>query len=220
VNNFNLTALLLLTAGCGMLRAQTTTNAATQPDRAPTVITSKHGFYSDAARQVIYSGNVRVDDPQMQLTCEELTANLPQSGGHINHLVALTNVVMDSVDEKGQTNHATSDKAVYDYKVVNGVTNETITLTGNAMVKNGPNWMTGEPITFDRVNHTMHAENQKMILYQNITTALVNTNAPAAKTNLPTGTQDLPVTKTNFPPGTIQNIDKMTLPQNGSTITQ
>ena len=27
--------------------------------------------------------------------------------------------------------HATGDKAVYDYSVQNGVTNETVTLTGN-----------------------------------------------------------------------------------------
>ncbi len=163
-----------------------------------------------AARHAVYRGNVRVDDPQMKLTCEEMTADLPQTGGHIDHLVALTNVVMDFVDDKGQTNHATSDKAVYDYNVVNGVTNETVTLTGNAKVENAQGWMTGEPIIWDRVNNSVHAENQKMILRQNITTTLVNTNSPAAKTNLPAGTLDLPVTKTNLPPGTIQNIDRMT----------
>jgi lipopolysaccharide export system protein LptA len=158
-----------------------------------------------------------VDDPQMQLTCEELTADLPQTGGHINHLVALTNVVMDSVDDKGQTNHATSDKAIYDYNVVNGVTNETVTLTGNAKVESAQGWMTGEPIVWNRANNSIHAENQKMILRQTITTDLVNTNAPAAKMNFSPRTTDLPLSKTNFPTGTIQNIDKMTLPQSGGT---
>ncbi len=202
---------LLVLAGGG-LRAQTNVIAAPKP-RAPTLITSEHADFDLAGRHAVYRGNVHVDDPQMKLTCEELTADLPQSGGHIDHLVALTNVVMDSVDDKGQTNHATSDKAVYDYKVVNGVTNETVTLTGHAKVESAQGWLTGEPIIWDRVNNSIHAENQRMILRQSITTTLVNTNAPATKTNLPAGPADLPLTKTNFPPGTIQNIDRMNLPQ-------
>ena len=117
----------------------------------------------------------------MKLTCEQLTADLPPVGRpHQTHLVALTNVVMDSVDEKGQTNHATSDKAVYDYKVQNGVTNETMTLTGNAKVKTRKSWLTGEPIICDRVNRShSRATNQHMIFTDKaLTTALVNTNAP------------------------------------------
>jgi lipopolysaccharide transport protein LptA len=183
-----LIAWLALTGG-GWLQAQTNLKT------APTVITSAHGFYSNGSRQVIYTGSVQVDDPRMKLTCEQLIADLPPAGGHIDHLVALTNVVMDSVDEKGQTNHATSDMAVYDYKMVDGVTNETVTLTGNARVRSGQDWMTGEPIVWDRVNNSMRVENPKMILYQNSTNSLMNPNASPAKTN--------------FPPGTIQNIDKM-----------
>ncbi len=201
-----------MAAGGGWLHAQTNAAAAPKPPRAPTLINSDRADFDLAGRRAVYRGNVRVDDPQMKLTCELLTADLPQSGGHIDHLVALTNVVMDSVDEKGQTNHATSDKAIYDYKVENGVTNETVTLTGNAKVENAQGWLTGEPIVWNRANNSIHAENQKMLLRQNITTTLVNTNAPAAKTNFPPGTMDLPVSKTNFPPGTIQNIDRMTLP--------
>ncbi|HEY1490604.1 MAG TPA: LptA/OstA family protein, partial [Verrucomicrobiae bacterium] len=194
----------------GWLHAQADVTDAPKPTRAPTVITSERADFDLAKKHAVYRGNVHVDDPQMKLTCEELTADLPESGGHINHLVAVTNVVMDSVDDKGQTNHATSDKAIYDYSVVKGVTNETVTLTGNAKVKSADGSMTGEPITWDRVKNTMHAENEKMIIYQNATSAMVNTNAPAAKTNLRSGTIDLPTTKTNFPPGTIQNIERIT----------
>jgi lipopolysaccharide transport protein LptA len=215
VKQICLIALLALIGGGG-LHAQTNVTAAPKPPRAPTRIDSERADFDLTAHHAVYRGNVRVDDPQMKMTCEELTADLPQTGGHINHLVALTNVVMDSVDDKGQTNHATSDKAVYDYNVVNGVTNETVTLTGNAKVESGDGWMTGEPIIWDRANNSIHAENQKMILRQNITTSLVNTNAPMAKTNLPAGALVLPVTKTNFPPGTIQNIDRI----NNSTQTQ
>lgn len=203
---------MLVLAG-GWLHAQTNATAAPKPPLAPTVITSKCADFDLAERHAVYHDNVRVDDPQMKLTCELLTADLPPSGGQINHLVALTNVVMDSVDEKGQTKHATSDKAVYDYNVVNGVTNESVTLTGNAKVKDGPNWITGEPIIFYLVNHaihTMHAENEKMLIYQDATSTLVNTNAPAARTNSPAEIKNVPVTKTNFPPGTVQNIDRIT----------
>jgi lipopolysaccharide transport protein LptA len=212
VKIFYFVALLLAVEG-GSLHAQTNTNALPQPARERTTIASHRVFYSNAIRQVIYSGDVRVDDPQMKMTCEQLTADFPQSGGHIDHLVALTNVVMDSVDDKGQTNHATSDMAVYDYNVQDGVTNETITLSGNARAETIQVILYGEPIIYNRATGSLTATNQHMIFKQNLNSALVSTNAPGLKTNSPPGDADLPISKTNFPPGTIQNIDKMTLPQ-------
>lgn len=209
---------LLIVAADGMLRAQTNAVTAQASPRAPTIINSERADFDIAARKVFYYGNVRVDDPQMKLTCAQMVADLPPEGGHISRIVAETNVVIDSVDEKGQTNHATSDKAVYIYNVQNGVTNETVTLTGHAKVENAQGWLTGEPIIWDRANNMMHAENQKMLFRQNISDVMTKTNAPAAKTNLPAKMTGLPVTKTNLPPGTIQNIDKMTV--HGNTTTQ
>jgi lipopolysaccharide export system protein LptA len=81
--------------------------------------------------------------------------------------------------------------------VQNGLTNETVTLTGNAKVENAQGWLTGEPIVWDRANNSLHAENQKMIFRQNIGDVMANTNAPAVKTNFPPRTADLPMTKTN-----------------------
>ncbi|MEJ0090320.1 MAG: LptA/OstA family protein [Limisphaerales bacterium] len=197
----------LLVAGIGMMQAQTNTNTAPESARGLTNIKSEHGFFSNIDRQVIYTGNVRVDDPQMKLTCEQLIVDLAPSGGHVEKMTALTNVVMDSVDEKGETKHATSDKAVYIYDVVNGVTNETVTLTGNAKVKSGNNWMTGEPIIWNRANGSMTVENPVMLLHPIINNGLVPTNPPAVQHT------NLSVNKTNFPPGTIQNIDKITNPK-------
>jgi lipopolysaccharide transport protein LptA len=177
-------ALLVALSG-GMLRAQTNVTDAPKPARAPTRIDSDRADFDLTARKAFYYGNVRVDDPQMKLTCAQMTADLPQTGGHINRIVAETNVVIDSVDEKGQTNHATSDKAVYFYNVQNGVTNETVTLTGNAKVEYAQGWLTGEPIIWDRANNKMHAENQRMIIRQNISEVMANTNSPSAKTNRP-----------------------------------
>jgi len=176
---------LLATLGGGISRAQTNVSVAPKPARGPTLITSQRADFSNVARQMTYTGNVRVDDPQMTLTCAQLVADLPPAGGHIQHIVALTNVVIDSVDDKGQTNHATSDKAIYDYNVQNGVTNETVTLTGNAKVENAQSWITGEPIVWDRANNSMHTENQKMLFRQNISDVMTNTNSAAGKTNKP-----------------------------------
>jgi lipopolysaccharide transport protein LptA len=198
---------LFLAAG-EISRAQTNTVAA-PPPRAPTIINSDRADFDLTARKAFYYGNVRVDDPQMKLTCAKMVADLPQTGGHINRIVAETNVVIDSVDEKGQTNHATSDKAVYFYNVLNGVTNETVTLTGNAKVENAQGWLTGEPIIWDRANNMMHAENQKMLFRQNIGDVMTNATSSATNTNSPPRKTKPPMTKTNFPPGTVQNIDKM-----------
>ena len=88
--------------------ALVTTNAPPKPPpppRAPTHIDSDSADFDLNGHKAIYEGHVRVDDPQMKLTCALLTADLPQSGGRINHIVAETNVVIDATDEKGATNH-------------------------------------------------------------------------------------------------------------------
>jgi len=169
------------------LRAQTDTNAAPKTMRGPTRIYSDNADFDMAGHKGVYHGHVRVEDPQMKLTCAQLTADLPPSGGRPNHIVAETNVVIDFTDEKGQTSHATSDKAIYFYEVRKGATNETVTLTGNAKVENAQGWLTGEPIIWNRAKDSITATNQQMIYRQN-----------------PNGVK----TNTTFPPGTIQNIDK------------
>jgi lipopolysaccharide export system protein LptA len=63
--------------------------------------------------------------------------------------------VINFLDEKtGQKVHATGQKAVYDYRVVNAVTNEVLELTGNPAVesagKGRSGWMTADTITVDR----------------------------------------------------------------------
>jgi lipopolysaccharide export system protein LptA len=206
-------SLIVIAAWCGwMVHAQTnvtaqsspasaTTNSpdATPPPRAPTRIDSDNSADFDLnGRQAIYRGHVRVDDPEMKLTCALLVADVPQAGGRPNHIVAETNVVIDFTDERGQTNHATSDKAVYLYNVQNGVTNETVTLTGNPQMENAQGTQAGDVIIWDRANNKIHFDNPHMIFRQNLNSAVADTNPPPAT-----------AAKTNFPPGTIQNIDKV-----------
>ena len=186
--------------------ALVTTNApASKPPapRLPTRIESDSVDFDLTAHEATYRGHVCVDDPEMKLTCEWLVADLPQTGGHINHIVAETNVVIDATDDKGQTMHATGDKAVYVYNVENGVTNEMVTLTGNAKVENAQGWMTGEPITLDCVTKHVHADNMKMVYWQNLDDATAGTNrAPAmARTNSPATATNSPATGHEFAAG-------------------
>jgi lipopolysaccharide export system protein LptA len=194
---------LAMIAMCGLaVRAQT--NSATATNAAPreTVITSDSGDFAwgAGAHQAVYKGHVRVDDPQMKLTCEWLVADLPESGP-IHHIVAETNVVIDFTDDRDQPNHATCDKAVYDFEAKSGVTNEIVTLTGHAQVENPQAWITGEPIKLDLLNRTMHADNQKVILRQTLENSAAETNGPPANTNPPAATPRPPA-ETKPPPAT------------------
>jgi lipopolysaccharide transport protein LptA len=192
--------LLIIAAGAGLLaQAQTNTTGTLPTARGPTLISSASADFDLAGHEAIYHGQVRVDDPQMKLACEQLIADVPQAGGHVNHIVADTNVVIDFTDNKGQTNHATGDKAVYVYAEQGGVTNETITLTGNPQIENAQFTLTGDVIVWDRQSNHLTASNQKMVSHQNLSGMMSDTNAPPAKTNSPPGaveSTDRPVTNT------------------------
>ena len=192
--------VLFALAGVWTLRAQTNTNAVDeilalvttnapvpkpQPARQPTRIESDSVDFDLTAHRAIYHGHMRVEDPEMKLNCEWLTADLPQEGGRINHIVAETNVVADFTDEKGQTMHATGDKAVYVYDMQNGVTNETVTLTGNPELENSQGKSTGDVIVWNRARNHLDITNPKIVFRQNINGAMAGTNSPVVETNLP-----------------------------------
>ena len=161
--------MLLMAGSCGLVWAQTNQVAmvAARPAQPTEVDSDKAEFDMGGAhspRQVIYRGNVRVTDPKIKLWCEWLLLTLPPGSGHVSHISAETNVVIDFVGENGEKYHVTSDKAVYDYTVVNQVTNETVTWTGNPIVdtKDGKIW--SEPLVWDRRANRFFFTNQKMIL--------------------------------------------------------
>jgi lipopolysaccharide transport protein LptA len=199
VKNVYLIGLIAL-ASVWTSRAQTNTNAVDeilalvttnapvpkpQPPRQPTRIESDSVDFDLTAHRAIYHGHVRVDDPEMKLNCEWLTADLPQEGGRINHIVAETNVVADLTNEKGQTMHATGDKAVYVYEVQNGATNETVTLTGNPELQNAQDKFAGDVIVLDRARNHVDITNPKIVFHQNINGATADTNSPPTVTNEP-----------------------------------
>jgi lipopolysaccharide transport protein LptA len=144
---------------------------------------------------VTYRDTVSVTNLQMKLTCEWLMANLPQGKEHVTNIVAETNVVINYTDDKGEKSRGTGNKAVYFYHVENGVTNETITLTGTPQqepqLEKDHNTMTGDPIIYDLISHQLTIPNNPQIIGYPDTKALLGTNSPAVKTNAPA------LTKTN-----------------------
>ena len=71
---------LLTLACCVSTLAQSNVLESALPARgtnAETHIDSNHAEFDLAARRAVYQGNVRVNDPQLRLTCELLTVELP-----------------------------------------------------------------------------------------------------------------------------------------------
>jgi lipopolysaccharide export system protein LptA len=134
----------------------------------PTEIQSHSGQFFMKSNVFVYRGDVRIDNPQMKLTCELLTIEAPKvDDGKFNRATAETNVVIDWTDDKGP-NHATAAKAVYTYTITNVTkmadaahfeTNAFVVLTGNPIVTNVQGVFRGDPIIWDRINDTITSPN-------------------------------------------------------------
>ena len=150
------TIFLLAIGWCGLAPAQTNAPAADAKPHPPTEINSDAADFDMNAHQAVYRGHVNVVDPQVHLTCDWMVVDLPKSGGHLSHVLADTNVVVDFTDAKGQTNHVTAARAVYDYKVEGAVTNETVTFTGNPIASTPDYKIISEPLIWDRAQNKFH----------------------------------------------------------------
>lgn len=152
--------------------------AASRPQRVKMTIHSDGPYQMDLnehERWVTYQDHVRVTEGQMTMKCEWLMANLPEDKEHITNIVAQTNVVADFIDNKNQKWHVTGDKGVYAYHVQDGVTNETVTLTGNPPeIQEGEetNTMTGDAIIYDLVTKKVTIPNPTSVFWH-------DTNSPA-----------------------------------------
>ena len=167
--------IILLAAGvCGLAAAQTNVlltptkhaPAAKAKPHAPTAINSDAADFDLNLHQAVYRGHVLVVDPQVRMTCEWMLVDLPAGGEHLNHVLAVTNVVIDFVDQKGLTNHVTAAQAVYDYKVASGVTNETVTFTGHPVVEMPTMTIYSEPLVWDRAANKYHFTEPRMISHE------------------------------------------------------
>ena len=173
------TILLLLLAGsCGLAWAQTNLPAQKPPEQ-DVGVHSDHFYFDGKTRQLVYFGNIVATNWQGTLTCERLTIKLPPEGAadsHPTEIDAETNVIVDFV-KNGETNHITSDKAIYAYSVANAVTNETITFSGHAKAENARGWMTGEPLVWDNMADRFSGTDFKTV-FKSVPTPGNGTNAP------------------------------------------
>ena len=170
----------LFATAAGLLRAEETTTPPAKAASIETHISSKTVDFDLKSRQAVYRGNVIVEDPRVNLTCDVLTARLPTNGTRVDSIIAESNVVM-LIPEKGSTNRATADKAVYTYLVSAGVTNEVLELTGSPAIETPQGTMTGTKITWDRGKDNLSATDSHMTYRPS---AAPSTNsAPASETN-------------------------------------
>ena len=183
------------TNGVDSILALVTTNrpstpATNQPDpapqtREPLTIASTGPLIIDMINHwATYSDNVHVTDGQTKMTCQWLKANFSANGDQINqptNIVAETNVVVDFVDPKGQKGRALGDTAVYQFHVQNGVTNETVTLTGNSPeVLQGPNYtnrLIGSKFVYDLVTKKWYVYHPNGFYYGTNSSAGSNSEA-------------------------------------------
>jgi lipopolysaccharide export system protein LptA len=160
--------LLLLAVAGGSALAQTNVPPKSPVPHQPTEISSDSADFDLNIRRAIYRGHVSVVDPKVKMQCEWLVVDLPASGGHLQNVNAETNVVIDFTDEKGQTYHVTSARAVYAYSLEGSVTNETVTFTGNPKVESTESTILSEPLVWDRTANKFHFYNEQMYFKQNI----------------------------------------------------
>jgi len=147
--------LCLAVTGAGIY-GQTNTPPA-GPKMQQIEITSDTGQFDGKTMQMVYLGHVFVtDNVKGKLHCDQLTVSVPPSGGHLTNIVAESNVVIDYLENAGQTNHITASKAVYAYSVVTNlatiVTNELVTFTGGQpmpKVENPQVTILSEPLIYD-----------------------------------------------------------------------
>ena len=148
------------------------------PPRTLTDIKSDGVEFDMNARMAVYSGHVRVNDPQMKLQCDRLVVFLPQANERLNHIEAQTNVVVDFSSNQGIKARATGSLAVYRYTVQNGATNETVTLTGNPQVESPEAVMTGDQIIWDRAGNRLRATEQHIIFKKSLNDGFGTNAAP------------------------------------------
>jgi lipopolysaccharide export system protein LptA len=137
--------------------------------------------YSLGTNESIFQGGVLVSHPQMQLNCETLTMQAPDSSARAQTLVAQQDVNFDLINENGQKIHGTGQRVVYQYSVVSGKTNDFVELTGDPKLTmtNGSTFQ-NKVIMFDRISGKVIAPGKYFI--RSLGTSNPTNNIPSPKT--------------------------------------
>jgi lipopolysaccharide transport protein LptA len=128
-----------------------TTNAGTT--NTETVITSKELFLDYKSRSVRFEKDVHVQDPKMEMHCEELTIRVGEDN-KIDWIGASTGVRIQSDGREAQ-----AGKATYDVKT------DTFLLEDNPRIVDGRNVLTGEQIRFWRASGRMICEPSARVVF-------------------------------------------------------
>lgn len=111
-----------------------------------------------------FTGHVRIEDPQMNITSDRLIAESPSNSDNIERILAEQNVQADLTDSNGQTTHVSGQRAFYT------MSDSLLRLTGTPVVQNERGWLTGSIIVWDRAYDLMIVRNQRMVFQAENTT--------------------------------------------------
>ncbi len=114
------------------------------------LIFSDHFRFLLESNLVTYTGNVRVDDPQMELTCDSLNIVLT-TNKTIQQIIAENRVV---IVNKKDNSRATGDHATYTLEN----NREMVELTGHPFWSDGEREGQADKFIFDRANNLFRAE--------------------------------------------------------------
>lgn len=115
--------------------------------KVPTIITSEKLRIDTDKKIGIFTGNVFVNDPQFTMTADEMRVFFSQNENGIDEVVAKGSVILTQIGEDANT--AQGEQAVYT------VSRGEIVLTGNPVVKQGNNTISGKVIRFFRNQNKM-----------------------------------------------------------------
>jgi lipopolysaccharide export system protein LptA len=111
--------------------------------------------YLLAPEQALFRGGVRIEHPQMNWTCEEVTLLSPPELGKTGRmLIAEPAVVFDVVDDQGRKFHGTGQRSVCTRSVSTTATNDLMVLTGTPAMLTATNlFVRNNTITLDLTSH-------------------------------------------------------------------
>jgi len=119
-----------------------------------TKVRADHMVYEEQKRQIVLSGKVRLRDPRASMDCDKVILHLKEEQ-KIDWIEALGEIIIQSGGRRAIANRAT-------YYVDEG----RFVLEGDPKIKQGPNILTGDRITFWQKTQRMVCEpNARALLY-------------------------------------------------------
>jgi lipopolysaccharide export system protein LptA len=113
--------------------------------------------YLLTADAALFQGEVRIEHPQMNWACDEVTMLSPPELGEGGHMmIAEPSVVFDVLDDQGRSYHGTGARAVYTRRLTAVLTNDLMELTGTPATLEATNVVIrNNIIALDLANHKL-----------------------------------------------------------------